>query len=158
MAAVLGYLVAVVALVVVGTDNSIPVVGNILPRLVCNPVDLHLALELFVLQRQLQQPAVDSIDNMQPMLQNNQAVLDLGLVADLVAVPVAVEVAVHQIVVVVRIAGVAAAAAVRIAGVAVAVQTAHIVVANCLAVVAVAAAAAVVGSSLVDSSFVHHPG
>ena len=44
MAAVLGYLVVVVALVVVGTDNSIPVVGNILPRLVCNPVDLHLAL------------------------------------------------------------------------------------------------------------------
>lgn len=158
MAAVLGYLVVVVALVVVGMDNSIPVVGNILPRLVCSPVDLHLALELFVLQRQLQQPAVDSIDNMQPMLQNNQAVLDLGLVADLVAVPVAVEVAVHQIVVVVRTAGVAAAAAaVRIAGVAVAVQTAHIVVANCLAVAAVAAAA-VVGSSLVDSSFVHHPG
>lgn len=157
MAAVLGYLVVVVAQVVVGTDNSIPVVGNILPRLVCNPVDLHLALELFVLQQQLQQPAVDSIDNMQPMQQNNQAVLDLGLVADLVAVPVAVEVAVHQIVVVVRTAGVAAV--VRIAGVAVAVQTAHIVVANCLAVVAVAAAAAVVvGSSLVDSSFVHHPG
>ena len=72
--------------------------------------------------------------------------------------PVAVEVAVHQIVVVVRTAGVAAAAAVRIAGVAVAVQTAHIVVANCLAVVAVAAAVVVVGSSLVDSSFVHHPG
>jgi len=156
VAAVLGYLVVVVAQVVVGTDNSIPVVGNILPTLVCNPVDLHLALELFVLQRQLQQPAVDSIDNMQPMQQNNQAVLDLGLVADLVAVPVAVEVAVHQIVVVVHTAGVAAA--VRIAGVAVAVQTAHIVVANCLAVVAVAAAAVVVGSSLVDSSFVHHPG
>ena len=59
--------------------------------------------------------------------------------------PAAVEVAVHHTVVLVHIAGVF-----------VVVPTDHTIVANCLAVVA--AAFVVIGSRLVDSSFVHHTG
>ena len=71
--------------------------------------------------------------------------------------PVAEEVAVHHtVVVVVHIVGVPAA--VHIAGVAVVARTDRTVVANCLAVVVAAVVAVVVGSSLVDSSFVLPPG
>lgn len=162
-AVVQGFLVVVVVLVV-GKDSSNPVVGSILPTLVCNLAGLLVALELLALLQQLQRPAVDSTDNMLPMQQNNQADPDLGQVADLVAVLVVEEVAVHQIaVVVVHIVVVVAVAADvvdRTAGaVVVAVHTGHIVVANCLVVVVAAAVAVVaVGSSLVDSSFVHLPG